>query len=578
MRAPGEGWTRAVAGLLLIASIAWMVFADSSRDSDGTVRLSESSGIGPLEALLTEAEGVAAVVRESAAAPTEQELALLQALSGRTRIDAVLPISSAELSIRLSGGRVAGQAGVLLAIVTAVDEPDLPLIVEGPGGVVDTIETSPAPDGRHEAALRIRPTRPGWNEWSVRYDDLHSTVGVWTRETERAVLIVSTAPSWEARFATRALQSSGFAVDAITSLGRGNVAGNVPSERRTSDYDAVLLFTHAAPSTRSDTVGARPSSSPLAALDWDGFIENDGGGAILVVGDADRATVLSDLGALGIEALGDAVLGRWSAGPSLSTAPTSASSIEWWVPVEVLSLPLWDREVLTSRWAGDDGARRPGAEVSTNGGAERILDFGWLGRGRVVITGLRESWRWRMEGDLGEEHRLYWESLVDWVSGGVRDSILLRPERSVVPVGQRLVLHGEAGDVGSVSDRVLVASDGRIDTVDVRGVEGVPGAFEVEYTPDRPGLHTLVFESDPTDGESVLTAFRAVDSIGEDVGSWSALGSIVWSSGGRLLEGGDAGLGRGADRGLPSPFPWIALLTVIALLLPWGRRRLGGLP
>jgi hypothetical protein len=178
---------------------------------------------------------------------------------------------------------------------------------------------------------------------------------------------------WESKFVAAALEERGWKVDARLALSpKGNVAEGGAVRLDTSRYSAVIVLDSLAP-------------ADLAAI---GPYLRAGGGAILTAPSL-RAPALRALGAARQGA------GLRAAEPFDTSSPAPRSSLA------VAPIADWPGQlVLESR----DGQ----AAVA----ARRVE------RGRLVVVGYLDTWRWRMagRGDAAGQHRDWWAGLVAGVA------------------------------------------------------------------------------------------------------------------------------------------------------------------
>ena len=183
----------------------------------------------------------------------------------------------------------------------------------------------------------------------------------------RGVMIVGAA-GWEGKFAAAALEERGWRVATRISVAPGAMVVQDVAPLDTSHFAAVIVL---------DTI------SPAVAADIGRFVGK--GGGLVLAGAAARTPGLAAVapGRAGDRVAARAILVADSVGPStLGYYPI--------VGVKPTALPVASR----------------GRSVAA--AAMRV------GAGRVVQTGIDESWRWRMEGpETGlAAHRVWWSSLV----------------------------------------------------------------------------------------------------------------------------------------------------------------------
>lgn len=217
-------------------------------------------------------------------------------------------------------------------------------------------------------------------------------------------LMVLALPGWESRFAIAALEEIGWQVDGVLRTSpTGAVTVGSPQRLDTLRYAAVVVLD----SMNVDAPGLLR------------FVRQ--GGGLVLSGDALRIPALAGLSPVRARLIRNA-----TAGALLTPTPRRG-------------LDAWELEVL------------PGAEVllrdpGSHGHEEVVVASHRLGAGRLVASGYRQLWRWRMEGtdDGIEEHRRWWSLLV---AASV-------PDARTPPTTERAVW---PGDVSPYADLVALA-------------------------------------------------------------------------------------------------------------------------
>ncbi len=178
---------------------------------------------------------------------------------------------------------------------------------------------------------------------------------------------------WESKFVAAALEERGWTVDARLALfpGRDLVSGRV-ERLDTSRYSAVIVLDSVAPSS---LVGI---GSYIRA-----------GGGVILSGEALRAPALGALGAV----RPGAALGAVEPFDTAAAQPRSSLGL--------LSI-----------------ADRPGQIILERRTGQVAVVARRIERGRLVIAGYQDTWRWRMAGraDAAEKHRDWWAGLVSGVA------------------------------------------------------------------------------------------------------------------------------------------------------------------
>jgi hypothetical protein len=564
--------------------------------------------VGPGEAPWSDAEALQPVlsgvrvpgliVRESLEPPTAAELEALAAAARVTPLAVVLPEALPRLRIEPLADLRAGRAAALAFTIRGIPGDTVPVRLLDETGIVDSTAVPIGARGEASAAFRIRPEREGWREWRVeagasavagdagggrrRINGAPVTgwAGSWVRAASPPrVLLASGPPSIEGRFIARALEEAGAEVTTAIALGRGMRVGP-RAAARLAGYDVVILL------SGGEVVAGRVAE----ALD---FVTARGGGVL----DAGSGAALRALG-----------LGAgWSEGDE-----ARGEEIAWRLPAGLGGLPAVPVRGMAQRVVRE-GA---GIGVETGVGVEAagpLLVLGAAGRGRVAALGLRESWRWRLEAGQVEGHREFWRDLVDWLAGGLRDSVILRLDAAGAVSGApvEILVHaagveggaeagtapgmdgagaGRAGSAAAPPDLVLTRPDGRTEPLvlgavpEADAVPGGPGSLRATVMPESDGIYLIAT------GGSTRLAFRAGGASGgaASAGSpaWPRLAFVAERSGGAAvpeaeLEGWLEGWRRehgvgGRWRGWAGPL--LFALIVAAALAEWSLRRLRGEP
>ncbi len=280
-------------------------------------------------------------------------------------------------ALRRSGTPVAWEGAP--APVAAVDDP-----VADPAGAARVLVATPAgapvvlddrvgrldslTAGRTGAAFLVR-SGPPWVR--VRTGGLAASAAMRDSLVLGRLLLLGRV-GWEAKFVAAALEERGWKVDARLALSpRGDVTQGGAARLDTNRYSAVIVL---------DSV----ASGELAGIQ--SYLRS-GGGAVLTAA-ALRAPVLRALGA----AREGAVLGGVE--PFDTAAEPRAS-------LALVPIADWSGQLTLETRAG-----RPAVV------ARRVE------RGRLMIVGYQDTWRWRMSGrgDAAEQHREWWSGLVSGVA------------------------------------------------------------------------------------------------------------------------------------------------------------------
>lgn len=577
MRAPAV-----LRGLVLCSLVAALVLDSRAESGEGREVLwlgpahsssGDSAGTHPpLTRVLTGERVPALVVREAEEPPTPAELETLAAAAEVAPLAVALPAGPPPLRVEPLPELRAGRAASLAFSIRGAPGTDLPVRLLDESGVLDSMQVTIGARGVAEATFRIRPLHEGWREWRVETSTGQAAAGGWVRpERPPRVLLASGPPSVEGRFIARALEESGAQVTVAISLGRELRVGE-DAVRALRDHDVVILM-------------------PGAELGDDGvgevveFITARGGGVL----DAGSGAVLRVAG----------IGAGWSEGEEVQ-----GEEIDWRLPAELVGMPAVPVRGVAQRVVGfQPGAGTvagAGVHDGAGGGAAAdaavdapVLALRALGRGRIAALGVRESWRWRLEAGQVEAHREFWRSLVDWLAGGLRDSLLVRLPATMVAPGTTVELQVHVADGATVPELALTRPDGEVELLDLAPARDGSGALRATILPDRPGLHTIGLAAHDTSpdatAERVMVAFRASKSLvdGDAVpglSPWASLAHLAERSGGVALPAPEleewlerwraehpesrAGHGR--------PGALLFALIVAAAIGEWALRRLRG--
>jgi hypothetical protein len=205
-----------------------------------------------------------------------------------------------------------------------------------------------------------------------------------------------------------------------------------------------------------------------------------------------------------------------------------------------------------------------------------------VGHGRSAALGLRETWRWRVAGAAGDEHREFWRSVVDWLAPPATDLRIDTP-RPVSAAGLPVTVDVEAR--GTPPLLRLRRPDGTLETL-ATAPGGGPHHARLAFLPADTGVHTLIAEHGaaeaavhvaPRGGTDLSTgSSHAPPRIGE---AGALLALVADASGGRALPAAEL---QSAVRNrltarptLPWRLPLLLLLLGIATA-DWAIRRLRG--
>lgn len=487
-----------------------------------------------------------ALLRAAGRPPTETELALLAEAAERSPLMVERPAVPSPLEVEAPETPFAGRAAALRFVARGEPEDTAVVRLMGPGeAILDSAVLVADGRGTASGAFRVRPASPGWMDWGVAMGDQRARAGAWVAPAEPPrVLVVTGPPSWESRYAVRALERAGVEVALVQRLGRGNVvtAGGAPvrwwTEEALADRDALLLL-----------AGAEAGPEALRALEAYG---------------ARGRGVLLAAGAVGLAQLGPA-------GGVAAAGALPADSLSWSAPPEIAPLPTADLStgVLPFRLPS------PAATVAARTAAgEPVLILAPLGRGRVAGLGLLDTWRWALRAGHEAEHRAFWRSLADWLSAPAADSLGVRLEPAEAAAGATVDVrfHGSA----AAPELTLQRPGGVAEPLSLADAEeGRRARFVTADT----GVHVL------RAGGVGIAAFRATlapQAPAAELGR-ARLAMVADATGGEALDAATFREHRMAMEtragGLGGAWRVALFAALVALaLLEWSLRRLRGLP
>lgn len=552
-------WVSPVLRALLVVLLGVLLLRFAARDGDAPpslepLRLPPASGQAgaaglPADLLLRMAPFA---VRTDTTPPTAAEFEALAALAGHVPLLGALPARRAWIEAMPPDRPRVGRAAALAFELAATPGDTVLVRLRQDGSVHDSLRVVVDSAGFARGAFAVRPTRTGWQAWTVEAAGRAARAGAWVHAAlPPRVLAVAPAPTWEANFVVRALEESGAHVERLQPLGRGLLLREGPAALpATADalrhYDAVVLLG-----------GLELSAAQRRALA--DYVASHGGGVIAAGAPPPLAA-------------------RTEGGPG-APFELRAGELRWTPPAEIRGLPTAELR----SWAAPLPPPGAAAVRAAHAGTNDLLTLVAVGRGRVAMLGLLETWRWRMEGGYVEEHRGFWRDLVDWVAGGARDSVYVAPVASTGAPGAAVEVRvyragATPADAPAAAERlVLGRPDGGVDTLAAAPDPREPGVLRARFVPAVPRLYTLA----TVDG-TVRAGFEA-DTAALAPYPWARLALLAEASGGALVPAAElpaeverrtAGLASGGAR-----VPWAAILFVAAVLLAgaeWTLRRLAG--
>jgi hypothetical protein len=526
--------------LAVALGLLWLVGPLASPDVSTALGVESSTTPEDLaEALVQAAETGVRILYADSVPPSAAVSALLAGEARRTldssatgadsgpgRVTLTVPGSAPRIELTTRADLVAERRASLDLVVRGAPSTDAVVALSEGSGLEDTIHVTLDPSGTARTSIGIEPHRAGAAEWTARMDGAVATARAWVRpaSTVRA-LVLTGPPGNESRQLVRSLEAAGVDVALRQDLGR---ALTVESAGVSMPEDLVDLEPF------DVVVVIEPVAAPMELLlRW---VVERGGGLLRL------------------------------AAPAVDSE--SISRIEWTGPAEVLPLPAADIQTRARRVVAPPGgigfpvARRESDDL--DGAVYARAD--WLGRGRVYTSGL-QSWPWVMEVGAGAAHRSHWESIVEWLSGGLVAEATLRGTPAVTglawtgridgPVPESLALRRPSTDrPASPADRELLT------TPTLLALPVTAGAHTLSDAGDSTGTPIFGFVAGPAGASS----------------GWADAALRVGGAGGTVTvaDAADASVRPVGNR---TGLRWLLFLLVGALAgTGWATRRIAGLP
>jgi hypothetical protein len=418
------------------------------------------------------------LVRTSFEPPDARALDAIAGMSARTPMFAALP-PAPRLALSLPQQHMAGRAtGLTFAVSGPAGAHERLHLLDADGAVVDSAEIALDGHGLGVGAFRVRPLREGWHEWTVRAAGETRTAGMWALpERVPRVLIAAGPPGPESRFVARALEETGVQLEVRQPLGRGLTAGATPESlpadpTALAEYDVVIVL-H----------GARLDAGRRAALVR--YVSEHGGGVLIGA----RDPLLERLGL--------------AAGAQPDPRSISADDMRWSLPPELVPLP----PVAGSSAAEPLRAAPDALVAAATGDGAALLVVRGVGHGRAAALGLSETWRWRVAGAAGDEHREFWRSVVDWLAPPATDLRIDTPH-PVSAAGLPVTVDVEAR--GTPSSIRLRRPDGTLEVL-APAPGGGPHHARLAFLPTDTGVYTLITEQGAADAAVRIAPRRGTD-------------------------------------------------------------------
>ena len=464
--------------------------------------------------------------------PPDPAVAALLAGAARAGVSVTLrhPTEPPRLRVEAPVSPVALRRAALTVTLRGAPGETVPVVVADGTALADTAAVTLGASGAARVTLAVLPTRAGPTTWRVSAAGRTARAHAWVRpEAPLSVLVLTGPPSWESRFAVRALESSGAVVDVRQALGRERVvaSGGADVPRALDDLaarDVVLVLDGTADAGLLELLEA--------------WVRERGGGVLLS------------------PPPGGGTWAGWAAGGP--PASLDAAALRWSSPAEVEPLPPAPLRVRAWPVTSPPGTSHPTWASAGEDTTRAVLAAAVRGRGRVVVSGL-ETWPWRMEAGLVAAHEAFWGSVVEWLAGGLTEGWTL----SAPPAAPGVLWVGRLE--GAVPDSLdLTPAEGSPEVVRPAVGNGAGDAV-VRIVPLAPG--GIALGEDRSHGV-------VVQAPGEPM-TWADAALRVGGAGG-LVEPAPAGApdgSRPAPRPEPGRWPGFLLLAVLAAS-GWAARRL----
>lgn len=384
----------------------------------------------------------------------------------------------------------------------------VPVVVEGDGGILGSVDLLLPADGRAVTArVRVTPTAPGPLSLTVRVPEQAGEV---VSRNNRRDLLVSVVQRREKilYFEGEPRYEFGFLRRAVA----GDSALQVVGLLRSAEHkylrlgvDDSLELLSGFPTRREDLFAYRAlilgsveasffTADQLRMID--DFVSVRGGGLLALGGrraygeGGFAGTPVEDVYPVSLAgsspgadvpviALGARATPAGLLNPVAQLAGTADSSAQRW-----LNLP-----VLTS--VNRVGGPKPGATVllqGTNDGgdAQVLLAHQRFGRGKAVGLPVQDTWIWQMHADIPVEdqtHETFWRQLLRWLAESSPARVTATVTRDQVSVGEAIVIEAE------VRDAAYNAVNGTAPVAHVTTPTGRLLDLPMEWAVDRDGVY-----------------------------------------------------------------------------------------
>lgn len=157
------------------------------------------------------------------------------------------------------------------------------------------------------------------------------------------------------------------------------------------------------------------------------------------------------------------------------------------------------------------------AEVSGGGRqGQPLLALQRYGRGRALMIGANDIYRWRMEvPSQTKSFETFWKQLVRWMVSNAPDPIMVSLDRDSVHTGGNVTIRAEVNDSefkrvnnAKVTARIM-KSGGKSEEKTLDWIGSEDGVYQAVYQPKDEGIYTIAVRADAAGREKITTVGRA---------------------------------------------------------------------
>ena len=252
------------------------------------------------------------------------------------------------------------------------------------------------------------------------------------------------------------------------------------------------------------------------------------------------------------------------------------------------------------------GRARPGATVLLTGaptkGGEReiVLAYQRYGRGKAIVCPVQDSWRWRMENEVGDvTFDSYWRQLLRWLVSDVPSRVMVAAAGDQAAPGDAVEINAEISDrtflkVNNAEAMARVTSpSGNVSEMPLEWSVTRDGQYKTSFTPTEKGLYRVDVrtrmgsDSVVSDPSYIASGDLATEYFGAEMRA-PLLRRIADETGGRFYTPDNvAELAKDivftdvgntvVDRKDLWDMPIVFLLVLALVTSEWGYRKLRGL-